>query len=94
MRTVNRWLVGITLILFGAANAAALTSQQVRDADELLRQMDAKIAVLRGCVQEAERGTTASGRVALTPAQIQILEDCFKTSVPDLLTMYNSIPKQ
>ena len=70
--------------------AFAITNQQLDDAEIILREMDSKISILRGYVQEASRGKI--GSITLTDEQKQELKDKYLAEKDELRDLYQLLP--
>ena len=68
----------------------AITVEQLDQANEILTQMDRKIAQLRGYVQIARDGKV--GEIILTAAQKQELKDRYLNEKAELVALYNQLP--
>jgi len=83
-------LILIIICLILLIPCFAITPEQLEQADNILRQMDSKISVLRGYVQIAQRGTVEG--ITLTTEQKQELKNKYLTEKEELVNLYNQLP--
>lgn len=88
---MNKFVVLALLVFFVAPTSVfAVTDQQLQDADNTLRQMDSKISVLRGYVQEALVGKI--GSITLTTGQKDELRQKYIDEKSQLRDLYLTLP--
>lgn len=87
MKKIVLILLFLTLMI---TSCFAITPEQLDQAEETLRQMDGKIAQLRGYVQRARSGMVED--ITLTPEQKQELKNRYLNEKADLVDLYNQLP--
>lgn len=68
----------------------AISIEELNQANEILTQMDSKIAQLRGYVQVAAQGKT--GDITLTAEQREELKDKYLAEKAELVALYQQLP--
>jgi len=85
-----RGILILFLSLTLVSSSYAITEEQLNAADDILRQMDSKISVLRGYVQVAARGKVRG--ITLTAGQKNTLKDSYTDEKSELTTLFNQLP--
>lgn len=83
-------LVLVFFLLTAFPAFAEITQEQLREADNILCEMDDKISILRGYVQMAMEGMVQG--VTLTSDQKETLKDNYTNEKSELTTLYNQLP--
>ena len=83
-------VLAILITFLTVSSAFAITDQELQNADNTLRQMDSKISVLRGYVQEALAGKI--GSITLTTGQKDELRQKYIDEKSQLRDLYLTLP--
>ncbi len=87
---MKKLILVVLLSLAFTIPCMAITPEQLKQAEETLRQMDGKISVLRGYVQQAYNGVVEG--ITLTIEQKQELKSKYIAEKSGLVDLYNQLP--
>lgn len=87
---MKRFLPSLLVFLLITIPCMAITPEELQQAEETLRQMDSKISVLRGYVQQAYNGVVEG--ITLTTGQKQDLRDKYLAEKSELVDLYQQLP--
>ena len=87
---MKKLIIGLLLFILLTIPAFAITVEELNTAEDILRQMDSKISVLRGYVQIARDGKIQE--ITLTETQKQELKNKYLAEKKELVDLYNQLP--